>query len=302
MTCINTLINLNIETINELIKLLVELIYNKLYIKNFNKYEPIYKNIFIETIENIQYIEDKIKNDNDPVFLHNIITQLKKNKITDEELSYIIRFYLKYNENKTIELNLMKKYKKKLLRYPLSYNIIKNYYIYIGNQYKLIPMLQEWKLMYSNPLFWQKDIISQIESLNTLKLKFLALFDGDKSFQLIHVKLLCIEYNSYHVEEMIDRLSQVYKLFKYNFFHKNNFNLLQLSEFIDLSFIDKVSYTRYTFNTINNILNKYITYFQLYESYRLQLVNLLNPNINISIQTVSSDVDSDDIDFILSAN
>ena len=285
---------------NKVIRTLVELLYSE-YIKLLNKY-PIYKKYFMETIESIYYIENIVKDNTDPYFLHNIIMQLKRNKITDEELSFVIRFYLKYNEHKAAQLNLMKKYKKKLANYQLSYNIIKDYYKYIGNQYKLLPYLQEWKTMYTNQKFWEQDIISQIESLNKLQLSFLALFDGVKSLQLIHVKLLCIEYNDYHVEEMIDRLSQVYKLFKYNFFNKNKFNILELTNFIDLSFTDKISYTRYIYNNISKILTKYITYFQLYESYRLQLVTLLNPSINISIQTVSSDVDSDDIDFILSAN
>ena len=99
---------------------------------------------------------------------------------------------------------------------------------------------------------------------------------------------------------MVSRLSTLYKLFKYNFFSKINCDVILLNDFIDMTFKNQVNYIEIVFNKINRVLTNNIMYFKLYESYRKQLENLLIPtSIDINVMEVSSDMDNDDIDFIL---
>lgn len=230
-------------------------------------------------------------------YLDNIIHNLCTNNVSDELLTIEIKFFLKNNHTEDIR----KKYKNELKRYPLSSNVIKDYYHYISNQLSLIPHIYRWKLIYPNKNFWKSNIGDQVILLKKLKKQFLAIFDGTRSTNYLHLKLKTTNYNIYHVEEMIDRLTLLYRLFKCNFFTKIKCNIILLSEFVDLTFLEQIEYITNMFNKIEKILTNSLMYFQLYESYRVQLDNLLIPNdIDIGVINVSSELDTDDIIFILS--
>jgi hypothetical protein len=240
-------------------------------------------------------------NNNSLEYLDNIIKNLNNNNISDELLSVEIKNFFKNNYTDPMVLDLKKKYKAKLRKYPLSFNVISDYYHYTSNQLTIVPYLQDWSKIYNNKRFWQKNIEGQINDLRELRNKFLAIFDGTKSTQYIHLKLRGASYNIYHVEEMIQRLTMLYKLFKYKFFSQIKCEMILLDDFIDMSFEKQVEYTSYLFNKIEKLLTSYIMYFKLYESYRIQLENLLIPILpfNVSVMNVSSELDTEDIFFIL---
>ena len=62
-----------------------------------------------------------------------------------------------------------------------------------------------------------------------------------------------------------------------------------------------VKYVEYIFTKVNNILVHNINYLMLYNNYRLQLYNLLynTSNIDIDIMDVNSDIEPDDLSFIV---
>lgn len=156
--------------------------------------------------------------------------------------------------------------------------------------------------MYSQSYFWKLDIVKQIEYLKNINLIFMSLFDGSKTQLYFHVKLKMIELpNIYHIDEMINRLSKTFNLFKSTFFEKNNILLLSSHQFIELSFPNMIKYTEYIFIKINSIMRQYIAYFELYENYRQHICNIVNPMpyVDINIVDVLSDMDPDDIIFML---
>ena len=224
------------------------------------------------------------------------------NKISPDELiSVHIRFFLKYHYSIASCNNLLK-LNPKLIEYPLTLNIIKDYYMYISYQIKIIPILHKWKLMYKNPFFWKLNLTKQIIYLLKLKDKFMAQFDCSKGMIYFHLRLKDSSINSYHVEEMIERLESVYQMFKFNFFNINKIILCTVQQFTDMEFKKKIDYIEYIFCKIKRILEFNIYNFQIYEFYRNQLDNLLNPiePIDISINDVSSEIEMDDVIFIFS--
>ena len=123
------------------------------------------------------------------------------------------------------------------------------------------------------------DIIDQINYLQEVKIKFMSLFDGSFSKILIHNRLRITSTNfdkNDHIEEMIDRLTKVYQLFKYNFFNQIKCNLIEHNEFIYMSFKKQVDYIEYVYNKINKILTLYIDYFIEYNLYHDKLKCLLD--------------------------
>ena len=203
------------------------------------------------------------------------IKDLLKEIITDYELGVHFIFILKHHSSYALENNLI--CNNQLLLYPLTKSIILDYYNYIGRQLNLIPHLKKWKTIYNNKRFWTMNIEDQINNLQELKIKFMSLFDGTHSKILIHNRLRGItNVEGDHIEEIINRLTQVYQLFKYNFFNQINCILIEHNEFIYMSFIKQVDYMEYVYNKINKVLTLYIDYFIEYNLYRDKLECLLD--------------------------
>jgi hypothetical protein len=190
---------------------------------------------------------------------------------TDEELLVKFKYILKYHSNIAIEINL-RIYTK---IFPLTYNLINSYYYCVAKQLYLLPFIKNWKIIYNNRKFWTLNITEQINSLLELKLVFMSLFDGTHSYLLIHNKLRLMTFSEYHVEEMLDRLTQVYKIFKFNFFNQINCTLLERDDFRCMSFNKQIDYMEYIFNRVYDVLTNYIDYFIEYNMYLEKLNNLL---------------------------
>ena len=251
-------------------------------------------------------IEELIKNIKDPIiFFNNVIDGkvinelLDQNMSLDECMSIYIKFFLKYHNMIAMEYNLLK-INNNINNYILTVNVIKDYYMYISYLLKIIPILNNWKDIYNNPFFWKQDINKQLVLLLKLKDTFYSLFDCTKGTLYFHVKLKDGPMNQYHVDEMVDRLEKVYKMFKFNFFLKIKCTVLTIDEFVTMTFTDMVNYVEYIFTIINNILNHYIFNFQIYDFYRNQLDNMVNPvkPIHIDMIDVSSELEIDDINYI----
>jgi hypothetical protein len=248
---------------------------------------------------NIDIIDNKVKEIKHPLSMLYCIFSNKH--ISDEFKSIVIRLFFKYHINIALECNLLE-FNNMLENDYLTYNIIIDVYHIISRQILLIPFLHKFKIMYPNKYFWKLSIQKQIEYLNSLYTKFLCIFDGSKASFYFHIRLKNSEKNEYHINEILIRLKKIYDLFKYKFFETNNIILLSNNEFIDLTFENMIKYTEYIFNKINNILKQYILFFEIYNNYRLQLENIINPNnyINIDIIDVQSEMEPEDVNFILS--
>jgi hypothetical protein len=186
---------------------------------------------------------------------------------------------------------------------PNIYNLINDIYYIVSKQLSILPNIKKLYKAYKNKHFWKLNIDNMIIYLKKLHTSFLCLFDGSKGSFYFHVKIKGMkEENIYHLEEIKERLKKTYDMFKLKFFNEYNIILITYLQFEDLSFENKVKYVEYIFTKVNNILVLNINYLILYNNYRLQLYNLLynTSNIDIDIMDVNSDIEPDDLSFIVS--
>ena len=254
-------------------------------------------------LDDLYRVDNIIKNlDNPSLYLYsNIITI--NNNLNDSSRSIHTRYFIKYYPDIIQEQNL-NSMKSILHLYPLTYDIIKDCLFYMKHIHRIKILLDRFRNMYGTRIFWEHNITYKINILKNLKNKILALFDGSKSNLYLHTKLKeyeISESNVYHIDIMVERLVTVFKLFKYNFFLTNKILVITITSFLDMKFPEMVEYTQYIFLKIIKIVNNYITLFQLSEIYRIQLDNLTTPTINreVKIETVSSDIDDEDVNFII---
>ncbi len=249
-------------------------------------------------------IEDIIRETKYPLLVTTQI--LNNNKISDNNKCLIIKYLFRYHIMVAIEHNLLN-----IENYvtnddnPIIFHLIKDIYYIISKQLNIISHIVKFKKAYNNKSFWKLDINKMIEYLKNIQNSFLCLFDGSKGAFYFHVRLKGMtEGNSYHLEEMTIRLVKIFEMFKISFFNEYKILLLSKYQFDDLTFENKIKYVEYIFIKINNILVNIINYLELYENYRLQLYNILynETNIDINIEDVSSDIEKDDLSFIVKKN
>ena len=246
---------------------------------------------------NLNLLEENIKNIKYPLIT---LYSIFNSNIIDNNKTIFLKLFIKHHIYLMLIYNF-NLFEELLVNDPNTYNIIIDVYTIIIKQFNIISHLHKFKKMYPNKFFWMKNINEQINYLNILLNKFMSLFDGSKGILFFHHKLKGIEkYNIYHVDEMINRLRDVYLLFKHSFFLENNILILSSHDFLDLKFENMIKYTEYIFNKIHSILNQYIIFFKLYEINRQQLINIISiNNIEINIDDVNSDIETDDLQFIL---
>ena len=235
--------------------------------------------------------------ENPIIYMNHVLTDLKS--YDDSMLCLIFKLIIKYHFDVMNKIDISC-FKNQLINYPITFDIINTYYQLIYIQLNILPFLQKWKTIYINSRFWKQSIQNQIISLRKLRTTFLAIFDGSKGTMLFHINLLMTQYNTYHVDEMISRLTMVFKLFKYTFFDKIGCNVITLDSFIYMSYDEQKKYISTIFIKVIKTLNTYISYFELYDINRIKLENLSNPTILIEIDTddVDSDIELNDLPFI----
>lgn len=249
---------------------------------------------------NINNIEQIIKNTKYPLLM--IYYILNNNNISDNHKYIVVKFFYRHHVMIGIEYNLLKINNLENIS-PLAYNLIGDVYYIISKQLSILPNIKKFHKAYRNNKFWKLDIEDMIIYLKKLHNSFLCLFDGSKGSFYFHVRLKGMkEGNSYHFEEIETRLKKTYDMFKLSFFNEYNIILLSYHQFIDLTFENIIKYVEYIFSKINNIILQNINYLILYNNYRIQLYNLLynQSNIDIDIMDVNSDIEQDDLPFIVS--
>jgi hypothetical protein len=244
-------------------------------------------------------INDIIKETKFPLLM---LINILNNNISDDNKIIVIKSFFIHHIMLCIEYNLLNM--EDLVKMsPQIYNLIADIYNILSKQLSIIPHIKKFQKAYKNNIFWRLNIDKMIIYLKNIQNNFLSLFDGSKGAFYFHLRLKgLVDGNNYHIEEMTKRLKKSHDMFKTSFFNEYNIVLLSYYQFIDLTFENKVKYTEYIFNKINNIINNIINCLILYENYRNQLYNILynKSNIDIDINDVSSDIECDDLPFIVS--
>jgi hypothetical protein len=243
----------------------------------------------------------KIKETKQPLLL--IYSILKNESISDNDKIIATKHFIQYHILIAIKYNLL--LVDGLENNKKTYSFIEDVYLVLSKQLQILPFIIKLKKAYNDKnykCFWDLEIDSLILYFKNLHNKFLYLFDGSKGYLYLHLKLKGMkEGNHYHYEQLLDRLKKTFDLFKKPFFNEYKIMLLSYYQFIELKFENMIKYTEYIFNKINNILLNSINYLVLYDNYRIQLYNLLynTSDINININNVDSDIDTDDITLIV---
>ena len=248
-------------------------------------------------------IDIQMKNAKQPlVFIYSLIK--KKELCSDDDMALLLRYFLKYHSNIALKYNLLI-LQDLLVDYPISLNILRDFYNIVRKQLNLLEIFKKIKTKYTNKFFWNKNNKKQNIFLKNLYHKYLAIFDCAKGPISFHLKLKALNIiNSkiinIHINEIICRLRSTYELFNFKFFQSNKILLVTMCEFDNMTFKNKINYVEYIFLKVNKILINYVNYFQLYETLRMELENLLSPKpIKFEIDIVKSEIEIDDINFIL---
>lgn len=245
-------------------------------------------------------IENIIINTKYPLLMIYMI--LNNNNISDNYKFIVTKYFYRYHtliglENNLLQIDNLEN------NAPLTFNLISDIYYIVSKQLSIIPHIKRFNKAYKNNKFWKLNIEEMILYLKKIHTLFLCLFDGSKGSFYFHVKMKGLkEGNNYHLDEIKSRLKKTYDMFKLAFFNEYNIILITYHQFIDLTFDNMVKYVEYIFNKVNSVIVSNINYLILYDNYRIQLYNLLYciSNIDINVMDVDSDIEPDDLPFIVS--
>ena len=249
---------------------------------------------------NWNVIEEKIKNCEFPLaFIFNLLKSSEE--ITDSQLSNIIRFFFKHHYDIAIYNKIFELLPLIDDNYYISKQVIKDFYILLKKKYLIILSLEKFNKAYKKFPFWIKDTNYQIKYLEETRKKFYALFDLSYGTIPIFVRMSSCLDNNYHViNNIMERIHKVYKLFRHRFFIEYDILLLTSHQLLNLSAEGKVKYCLYIYYKINKILNSIINTFEIYQTINNQLNSLVNPKpIKFIIDNVQSETDMEDLMFYM---
>ena len=229
-----------------------------------------------------------------------LLLYIMLNKYNDEDCSNLIRIFLKYHSNFFIKYNILK-FKKLLKNKKQTKLILKKYYFLVRKQINILNKIKKIKNKFTNKFFWIKNIDKQIEYLENLNLRFLAIFECSKSNIFFHNKLILIKRENdikFFNNIINEKLTSTYKLFGYNFFKNNKILLITQADFENLTFENKVQFTKYIFSKIYLILQHYLYLFKIYKLNQKELEILMDDSIipfNIILENFDSEIEYNDI-------
>lgn len=244
-------------------------------------------------------IKESVKITKNPYLLLTYIF-IHKSMITDENLSLLIRYMMKYHFNLFLKKDI-RKLLYLLKDYNLSQNIINDFYKNLIKQKELIDKIKKFKTAFNRYFFWQKNTKEQTEYLDNLTEKFNSYNDCCIGNIHFHKKLKLIDYEDTYSQqinekEIFDRLNLIYKLFGCKFFLIYEISLLSYNDFYNYTYSAKCKYVEYIFIEVNKILEDLIDTFKLYDCIKEQMNQLINPlPIVIEVELFTSEID--DLDF-----
>jgi hypothetical protein len=236
---------------------------------------------------NINEIDQKISLVTYPcIFLYLLLTY--KSDINDYNFSIILKLYLKNHIDLALNINLFDILYDDISDYPISLKVLENFYILIKKKYLLLCLIKKWHDIYDNNVFWNLNINDQIDYLIYLKNQFLSIFDCSKGGTPYHTKLINIFKSKKSrkdeiVENLIDRIILILKIFDYKIFQSLNIPLIKIYDFYNLDYKFYINYITTIFQKINKLIIDTLLLFENYNIICNKLNNLLNPkNIKIN--------------------
>lgn len=244
-------------------------------------------------------VEESIKKTQNPFILLTYLF-INKSMLLDDDLSFIIRYFMKYHYDLFFKKD-MRKTLYLLNNYNISKNIIYDFYKNLIKQKELVNIIKLFKNGYNRLYFWSKNNNDKINYLINLQNKFNSYNDCSIGNIQFHRKLRVVGINDNYSQvinqhEIFERLKLIYKMFGSKLFHTYNITLLSYEDFDNFDYKLKCDYVEYIYNNINIILEKIIDTIKLYDYTIEQMNRYINPiPIDIEIGIFTSEIE--DIDF-----
>lgn len=256
-------------------------------------------------------IDEKLKNLKYPLsFIYNI--KNFQNKIDDYNLSLLLRFFFKNNIELCINyplfflVNNLNKDK-----FKISRNVVFDFYNSLKNKIYFTRCLIEFRDIFQNYEIKLKDLsFSEKRSkINEIIDYFRSHFDCSKSGYDGALKYLNNIKNSFNVYEYIEnpvilelknRLGKIVIFFGKDFFTKRKILLIEENQFDNFSNEEKVKYLLYFFLKTEKYLTNILNCYDLLNIFDNNIKQIVNPMpINISLDKMLSESESEDIDFLI---
>lgn len=227
------------------------------------------------------------------IFLFKLVSY--ENEISEENMSIILRLFLKHHLTIALEINL-----KKILSSDPK-NVLTDFYKILKKRINLLFVIKKWHKVYPKPTFWKLTHVEQLDSLANLKNIFLAIYDCSKGGIPLHFKIQSSQSNVDIKIMIIERLESILKLFGKQLFNSLDIPLITIED-IDIMNDsrhnrDIVKYLLIIYEKFNELIEQTIKIFDSYNLSFKQLYSLLNP-IVINIKTIAIESETEISDFI----
>lgn len=245
------------------------------------KYSIIYK-------MNINFISNEIEKLQFPIiFLFKLITY--KNDITDQDMSIILRLFLKHHHTMAMETNLKKLFNNELG--SISCNIINNFYKMVKKKMSLLFSIKKFHNIYDNKKFWKLSHEKQPDFLSNIKELFNSYYDCAKGGVPLHHKINGLLKNNEIKETIIIRLESILKLLGPRIITSLEIPLITVDDFMILSNNDIIKYLLFIHEKSNSLLDQMIKLLNSYIVVSNNINSLMNP-VLITIKTKELDSDT----------
>jgi hypothetical protein len=215
------------------------------------------------------------------IFLYKLLhknTLTLNGKLTDNELSLIIKEYIKHYKVHLLEckhiINI-------IIDYPLSCIVVYNFNKLYLKKIKLLLTINKWHTHYTNDLFWELLSYEQINYLFKLKDRFNSIFDCAKCKELFNYKISILFANKntnyeYIISQVIERLMCILDIFNQDIFVSLQIPLITVKDFYELPHANIIQYMIIIYKKITKLINTLIRLFNLYNLTCIKLNTLIN--------------------------
>ena len=216
------------------------------------------------------------------IFLHKLLHKNKSstNTLTDDELSFMIKNYIKHNKVYLLEYNI-DYIIDMIIDYPLSCIVVYNFNKLYLKKMKLLLTINEWRTHYTNDLFWNLLSYEKYNYLFKLKERFNSIFDCAKCKEPFNYKISILFANKntnyeYIISQVIERLMCILDIFNQDIFVSLQIPLIKVKDFYDLPHNNIIQYMIIIYKKITKLINILIKLFNSYNLTCIQFNTLIN--------------------------
>lgn len=219
----------------------------------------------------------------------------------DNNFSIVLRLFLKFHTDVAFNYNLKKIFKNELSIFPISWNVLNDFYKLFNKKISLIFILKKWHSVYENKEFWELNILDQNEYLLNIRNRFLSVYDCSKGGIPFHNKIISLLKDPKADRQqvlitIIERLVILLEMFGTKLFQSLEIPLITIDNFYELNNENIIKYLLIIWEKFTELLNQTIKLFDSYNLVCIHIENLLNPIIlNINVSNIDSETEAEDI-------